>query len=290
MFKMKSTQSNSKLKEIFKRYWRGILFSYLLVILSNLLFFIYPKVLGDTIDHLINKDYIYIFSIIGIFLGFIITSYISNIYDTRVFARLLKDVSQEEIQKQLDSGVDSGVINGRYGMLSSIISFFENDIPQFISSIISIVGSLVVIFLIDVYMGIGLIISGIITMGISKLIVPKLTEIRKRTNNLNEAQTNILSTRNFIRFIRLTDLKQLLSLRSSFINAIFFALIQIVAYGTVSVLILYYIMNIDITVGSTFSTYRYLFEFCGSITVLPNLISNVINLKDVMNRFESNEN
>lgn len=279
-------QKNNKLKWIFKKYWKGIMFSYLLVILSNSLFFIYPKVLGNTIDHLINKEYIYLLSIIFLFIGFIVMSFISNIYDTRVFSRLLKDISQDEIKNQLDSGVDSGVINGRYGMLSSIISFFENDIPQFISSMISIIGSLILIFMIDIYMGFGLILSGIVSLGISKMIVPKLTEIRKRSNDLNESQTNILTGRNIIRFNRLTTLKQLLSLRNSYISAIFFVLIQLVAYGTVSILILYYIINLDITVGSTFSTYRYLFEFCGSITVLPNIISNVINLKDILNRFE----
>jgi len=49
-----------KLKVIFKNNWKTIILSYTLFSINSILMIVYPKVLGETIDHLISKDYQFI--------------------------------------------------------------------------------------------------------------------------------------------------------------------------------------------------------------------------------------
>lgn len=45
-----------KLKTIFKENWKSILFSYFLFSMQSIFMLIYPKVLGESIDHLGNLN------------------------------------------------------------------------------------------------------------------------------------------------------------------------------------------------------------------------------------------
>ena len=49
-----------RLLEIFKTSWKQISLSYLLYLISVVLLALYPKILGDTIDHLVNGEFDYI--------------------------------------------------------------------------------------------------------------------------------------------------------------------------------------------------------------------------------------
>ena len=79
-----------KLKKIFKENWKSIMFSYFLFSMQSVFMLIYPKVLGETIDHLIIKDYSFIFYLLLTFLGLMVFSYISRVYDTIVFSKIYR--------------------------------------------------------------------------------------------------------------------------------------------------------------------------------------------------------
>lgn len=56
-----------KLLNIFKSNWKPISLSYILYFISVVLFSLYPKILGDTIDHLINGEFGYIWALVIVF-------------------------------------------------------------------------------------------------------------------------------------------------------------------------------------------------------------------------------
>ena len=49
----------------------------------------------------------------------------------------------------------------------------------------------------------------------------------------------------------------------------------------------YYVMFNNVTVGSVFSTYRYMFDFCNALLGMPMIITSYINIKDVIKRLET---
>lgn len=273
------------LKSIFKNHWKEMSLSYMLMIFSNMLLFLYPKVLGDTIDKILNKEYYYLIFLFLIFFGFILLSYLSNIYDTRVFSKIHRIYSRNEMLKQYDNNIDTTLINGRYTMMNSIINFFEYDITRIISTLFSLIGSLYIISRINYLLGLGLIISAILSMIVTKIYTPKIAEITNKQNNLHEEQLDVFKSRKTNILNNFLRRKYKLAINISNVYAMYTVYLHFIAYATVTILLFLYIIYEDVTVGNTFSTYKYLFEFVSAVATIPGIINSFINLKDVLKRF-----
>lgn len=277
----------TKLKTIFKKNWKSITLSYFFFSMQSIFMLIYPKVLGNTVDHLIAKDYSFIFYLVITFLGVMIFTYLSRIYDTIVFSGIYRRFASIETSNQFDNNVDTGKINGRLTLMTNIVNFFEKDMINILSAIFGLIGSIYFISLVDFTMIPYLVFSGIVTLIITYYFSPKIALITKHTNDISEDQTDVINQRKISVVNNLLKRRQLLSIKLSNLDAKFFFLIQFVAYGTVMALLTYYVVFNAVSVGSVFSTYRYLFDFVASVSMVPSIITSFINIKDVIKRLET---
>jgi hypothetical protein len=277
----------NKLKLIFKENWIAILFSYSLFTMQSIFMLIYPKVLGETMDHLIAKDYYFMYYLLLTFVGMMFFGYVSRIYDTRVFTKIYRRFASVETNKQYENDVDTTKINGRLNLMHNIIIFFERDMFMIMNSLYGILVSMYFISLVDITMVGYLIISGILTLGVTYYYSPKIAKITMLNNDISEEQTEVISSRKISLVNNLLRRGQKLSIQLSNLDAKFSLWIQIIAYGTVTSLITYYVVSNNVTVGGAFSTYRYLFDFCIAIAGIPSIIQSFINIKDVVKRLET---
>lgn len=275
-----------KLLNIFKSNWKPISLSYILYFISVVLFSLYPKILGDTIDHLVNGEFGYIWSLVIVFLGFVVFGYISNIYDTIVFSSVYRKVSSKEINIQIEKGIDSSKINGRLSLMHSLITFFERNVTTIISTIVTLVVSLYFISCIDPWLMVWLFISGICMLLVSYYFTPKIQKVTKKINDVVEEQTDIVTSLNIRSINNLLRRRQKLFIKQSNIYANFGGVIQIISYTLITSMLVYYVTNYDVTIGSVFSTYRYMFDFCNAVIGITYIIPEIINIKDVIRRLD----
>jgi ABC-type multidrug transport system fused ATPase/permease subunit len=276
-----------KLKKIFKENWKSIMFSYFLFSMQSIFMLIYPKVLGESIDHLIAKDYSFVIYLLLTFLGMMVFSYISRVYDTIVFSKIYRRFASIETCNQFDNNVETTKINGRLTLMSSVVRFFEADMINILNAAFGLLGSIYFISLVDITLVPYLIFSAILTLMVSYYFSPKIAAIIKDSNDISEEQTEIINHRKISLVNNLLKRKQLLSIKLSNLDAKFFFLIQLIAYGTVTALLTYYVVFNTVSVGSVFSTYRYLFDFVVSVSILPHIVISFINIKDVIKRLET---
>ena len=275
-----------KLLNIFKNNWKSISLSYILYFISVVLFSLYPKILGDTIDHLVNGEFGYIWSLVIVFLGFVVFGYISNIYDTIVFSSVYRKVSSKEINIQIEKGIDSSKINGRLSLMHSLITFFERNVTTIISTIVTLVVSLYFISCIDPWLMLWLFIAGICMLLVSYYFTPKIQKVTKKINDVVEEQTDIVTSLNIRSINNLLRRRQKLFIKQSNIYANFGGVIQIISYTLITSMLVYYVTNYDVTIGSVFSTYRYMFDFCNAVIGITYIIPEIINIKDVIRRLD----
>ncbi len=275
----------NKLLTIFKEYKYSIILSYFLIIVSNFLMFLYPKILGNTIDRMIVGDYYSLVSLAALFFGFMITSLASNIYDTIVFSRIRKDLANREIAKMYEKNVDVSTISGRYNMLDNIIGFFEVHVSMLFNFLIGTIGSCYIVFQINYILGVGLLIAGALIVCLSFYFSPRIAGVTIKRNNYNEKQVSVFSGKVLFQLNRFLEANRLLSVKYSNISAKYNLCIQFIVYSTVTTLLFVYVTSDNVTVGSTFSIYRYMFDFCTSALMLPNLFTVWVNLKDIISRF-----
>jgi ABC-type bacteriocin/lantibiotic exporter with double-glycine peptidase domain len=250
---------------------------------------IYPKVLGNSIDHLIAKDYSYIWYLIFTFVSIMVFGYLSRIYDTKVFSSIYRRFASKETQNQIYNNVETTKINGRLTLMHYIVSFFERDMLVVLQTIIGIVGAIYFLALVSLPIVGFLIITTILILGVTVYYSPKIAKITSHYNDLSEEQTDIVGTRNISSINNLLRRSQKLSLKLSSIDAKFSLWIQTIVYGSVTALLTYYVMYNKVTVGSVFSTYRYMFDFCNALLGLPMILTSYINIKDVIKRLETEE-
>jgi ABC-type bacteriocin/lantibiotic exporter with double-glycine peptidase domain len=278
-----------KLKVMFKKNWKAITFSYSLFSINSILMLVYPKVLGNTIDHLIAKDYSYIWYMVGTFVLIMFFGYISRIYDIKIFSAIYRKFASEETNKQIEAGIETTKINGRLTLMNNIVRFFEVDMIVVIQTLIGVVGSIYFLSLVSLPIVGFMILSGIAIVGASYYYSPKLAAMTKLNNDISEEQTDIIGRRKIGAVNNLLRRGQKIAVKTAYINSEFGLWIQAIVYGSVTALLTYYVMYNTVTIGSVFSTYRYMFDFCNALLGLPMIITSYINIKDVVRRLETEE-
>jgi len=275
-----------KLKVIFKNNWKTITLSYCLFAIHAALTIIQPKVLGNTIDHLMAKDYYYAWYLILVFGSMMALGYFGKLYDVRIFSGIYRKFAATETHKQLEAGVETTKINGRLTLMNNVVRFFEFDMIIVIQTLLGVIGSIYFLSLVSWPIVGFMILTGILIVSVSFYFSPKLANIAKLTNDVSEEQTEIVSSRKVNRINNLLRRSRLLQIKASQIDVKFGFWIQFIVYGSVTALLTYYVMYNKVTVGSVFSTYRYMFDFCNALLGLPSLIISFLNIKDVIRRLE----
>lgn len=276
-----------KLKNIFKENWKAITFSYSLFSINSILMLVYPKVLGNTIDHLMDKDYNYIWYMVGNFVLMMFFGYISRIYDIKVFSGIYRKFASDETYKQIESGVETTKINGRLTLMNNIVKFFEFDMIIVIQTFLGVLVSIYFLSLVSLPIVFFLILSGLAIVGASYYYSPKLAAMTSLNNDISEEQTEVIATRKIGGINNLLRRGQKIAIKRAYIDSKFGLWIQAIVYGSVTALLTYYVMYNKVTIGSVFSTYRYMFDFCNALLGLPMILTSYINIKDVVKRLET---
>jgi ABC-type multidrug transport system fused ATPase/permease subunit len=278
-----------KLKVMFLENWKSITFSYSLFSINSILMLIYPKILGNTIDHLIAKDYTYVWYMVGTFVLLMFFGYISRIYDIKVFSGIYRKFASNETYKQLESGVETTKINGRLTLMNYIVRFFEFDMITVLQTPFGVIGSIYFLSLVSLPIVGFMVLAGLAIVCVSYYYSPKLAAMTALNNDISEEQTDIIATRKISGINNLLRRGQKIAIKRAYIDSKFSLWIQAIVYGSVTALLTYYVMYNKVTVGSVFSTYRYMFDFCNALLGLPMIITSYINIKDVVKRLEIEE-
>jgi len=272
---------------MFKENWKSIVFSYSLFSINAILLLVYPKVLGESIDHLIAKDYGFIWYLAATFIALMFFGYVSRIYDIKVFSGIYRRFASIETSKQIENGVETTKINGRLTLMNYIVRFFEVDMIVIINTILGAVGSIYFLSLVSWPIVGFLVLSGVAILGASYYYSPKLAALTSLNNDISEEQTDIIDTRKISKINNLLRRSQKIALVRATVDSKFSLWIQAIVYGSVTALLTYYVMYNKVTVGSVFSTYRYMFDFCNALLGMPTIITSYINIKDVIKRLET---
>jgi len=242
--------------------------------------------LGNAIDHMILRQYSYIWYLVLTFGLMMFFGYISRIYDVKIFSGIYRKFSSNEINRQIDNGVETTKINGRLTMMSYIVNFFEFDMINVLQTTFGVIGSLYFLSLVSWKVVGFLLISGVAIICTSYYYSPKLADLTRQTNDISEEQTDIIGQRKIGLINNLLRKTQRISIRRANINTNFYLIIQFIVYGSVTSILTYYVMYNRVTIGSVFSTYRYMFDFCNSLLGLPAIMTSYLNIKDVIKRLD----
>lgn len=277
------------LKEIFKKNWKRIILTYSLYNVENVIILLFPITLGRFIDWLIVKDlssYWPLWELVIILFGFLVIYFSRSVYDTYTFSGIYTKMISNLTKEQILAGVDSSKIVARVGLSRSIVNFFENDLPLWMYSFFSLVGSLYFIAMISHEAIITILVLAVPIMIVSFKFNRVIKKYIRKDNDLQESIVDVIQSEEMTRINRFFTFQNMLTIRISNLHAKNGLFINALDYLSLILALYFFISENAVTVGIVMSLYQYVNRFSGGLLMIPNLIISLSRIKDVVGRME----
>mgnify|MGYP000486481526 CR=1 FL=1 len=281
------TENQYSIKSIFKRFKWKISITFLLLILENIFKVLQPLVLGIAINDLINKknDGLWLFSLlysIGFFIGVI-----RRYYDTRAYTFIYTKVASEITEIQNKKNISVSSIAARSSLIKELVDFFEHDVAQAFTSLIGVIGALIMLALFDWWIFGACLVTIALIFVIYTLSNTKIYNFNIGLNDELEHRITVLESReqkgvvthfkNISKWlVKLSDLE---TLNFGIIEIILFVLAIFALYISAS--------SVNVTAGGIFATITYILEFSNGIFMLPIVFQQLIRLQEISSRLKS---
>lgn len=278
---------NYSIPAIFKRFKWKIGFTLFLLILENIFKVLQPLVLGIAINDLLHKDSKGLWIFCALYSASFLVGIWRRYYDTRAYTSIYTLMASEiaALQNQKDYPISK--IAARSALIKELVDFFEHDLTHAFSSLIGVIGALIMLALFDLWIFAACIFSIVLILIIYTLSNNSLLHFNRALNDELEHRITVLEAReqtgivshfrNISKWmVKLSDLE---TLNFGIIEILLFALAIFTLYASAS--------TADATAGSIFSTVTYILEFSNGIFMLPIVFQQVIRLKEISSRLKS---
>ena len=270
-----------KLWNIFAKNKLKLSVIYLLMLLVELINLAQPYVLGKSIDGLIIGNIIPICILSLMYLLANLFNYKNMTYDTKVYTKIYNDLVFEFLET---SNHDTSTKVARTDMAQQIVGVLEGYVHYYISTIVTIIGSLAFIYTTNVTVGIIVSVSCVLIVLVGIIYYKKIKQGVNVWNNIEEQkltylQKSINETKNW--FIR----RRNVNIMQSTIQAKNWFLINIIKNIFLIISIIILVKTTDkITAGIVIASYTYINTFMISLLSVPVAIEMYTRITDVVKR------
>jgi len=273
------------LKRIIRKNRPSLLLTAFLLLSEAFLTLLFPLAIGVAIDSAIVGE-IYGAVQLGL-LGLLALLFggLRRLFDSRLYARVYQELAPKMVAEI--GPREHSTKSARLGMLRELVEILENALPELISSVIALVGVLIILATLnqDVFhasLGATCIIGLIYWKGRKKTL-----HFNQSYNDELEEQVKVLS-QNEAPFLN-AHLKKLMTwnIRLSDLEVKNFSLSWMVLMCFLVGSVLLSVNDGATNSGTIFSLLMYVFQFVESIVGLPLYYQNWLRLKEIMTRIES---
>jgi ABC-type multidrug transport system fused ATPase/permease subunit len=271
----------TKLYNIFAKNKLKLSIIYLLMLVVELINLAQPYVLGKSIDGLIAGNIWWIVLLSTMYIASNLFNYKNMTYDTRVYTKIYNDLVFEFLES---SNHDISTKVARTDMAQQIVGVMEGYIHYYISTIVTIVGSLFFIYTTNVTVGIIISVSCVSIVLTGMVFYKKIKQGIRVWNNIEEQKLTYLQrTLNEAKgwFCR----RRNINITQSTLQAKNWFLINIVKniFLIASIIILVKTTS-SITAGMVIASYTYINTFMISLLSVPVGIEMYTRISDVVKR------
>jgi ABC-type multidrug transport system fused ATPase/permease subunit len=277
---------NITLNNLFSKYKFEISLTFTLLTIESILLVLIPYSIGLSIDSLNNDSFrgIYILALV-LFLILIISTG-RRLYDTRVYSRIYALLCTNMIKNYKKNAVDTSTVVTRSSLIKELVDFFEHDLTEAYTSLIGIIGAIVMIFYLNHIVFLICLVSLILIFFVYKVSEKKIFNENSNLNTELENRLNIIKSKNLFlmnHFRKITRSMIKLSDIESYNYMVIQVIIALVILGA-----LFIGVKSDLTIGSIFSMLAYVLDFSLEVLILPIIFQQFIRLKEITARINGN--
>jgi ABC-type multidrug transport system fused ATPase/permease subunit len=277
---------NITLNNLFSKYKFEISLTFTLLTIESILLVLIPYSIGLSIDSLNNDSFRGIYILALVLFLILIMSTGRRLYDTRVYSRIYALLCTNMIKNYKKNAVDTSTIVTRSSLIKELVDFFEHDLTEAYTSLIGIIGAIVMIFYLNHIVFLICLVSLILIFFVYKVSEKKIFNENSNLNTELENRLNIIKSKNLFlmnHFRKITRSMIKLSDIESYNYVVFQVVIALVILGA-----LFIGVKSDLTIGSIFSMLAYVLDFSLEVLILPIIFQQFIRLKEITARINGN--
>ncbi|MEM1111835.1 MAG: ABC transporter six-transmembrane domain-containing protein [Pseudomonadota bacterium] len=272
------------LQSIFLRFKWRISLTLSLVILETLLALLYPLFIGWAINGLLDDSFDGIYWLAGLGVASVLMGVARRFYDTRIYSHIYRIITPEMVAREKAKGQPVSKIAARSSLLTELVEFFENALPEVIEAIVGLVGVLIILSTINLSVFLA-------SLALLALVVIIYLFTGKLNYRLNAGYNNELEHQ--VDAIRQADMRQVhrhfrrlmrWNIKLSDLETVTYLVLWM---GVVGLFVYAPVAAIDggiVDYGLIVALLMYVFDFIEKVSALPLYVQQLIRLKEIANR------
>ena len=262
----------------------GVAATYTLTVFENFCTLAYPALTGLAVDGLLEREFVGLTGLVGVWLVHLTLSFTRQRLDTRVFMGLYAEIATHIIGVQQKQGHGISTVSARVEMVRDIVSFFEREVPAMFHNVLAIVGSLVMLFVFDVDAGTIAMVVLLPTGLVNAWYWRKALRLNQGINNEIEREVDAIEFASHSRIARHFALLRRWRVKLSDTESWTWASTELATIVALVFILIDFTQSPSFTAGAIYAILAYVYDYLEGLNHVPTVVNNLARLKDVRAR------
>ena len=261
--------------------------TYGLTVIETMFELLYPFAAGLAIDGLLSGDgWVSLMPLAVLWAAHIGTGAFRQLYDTRLFTRIYGMIASAMIHRQRLGGISTSEVAARSDMARELTEFLEYEVPEAATSLVTLVGSVLMLFLYDLVAGAIMAALLVPVIGINIVYGRRALRLTVKLNDRSEREVDAIADgrRDRVRshFRAIARWRVLLS--NAQVSA--WSLVEFLCLGAVMLVLLRATADPTLQAGAIFAVLVYALNVADAVDSLPDIVEQIARLVDIKRRLE----
>ena len=258
--------------------------TYSLTLLENLCMLAYPAITGWAVDGLLKGSYRGLSALIAVWLVHLVTAFVRQRFDTRVFMGLYARLAVLTVAEQKRLGHGTSIVSARVEMMRDMVGFFEADVPAMFSQVVTVVGSLVMLFTYDLQAGF-VAMAVLLPMGlVNAWYWRRALRLHRGLNDQIEREIEDIEAARPLRLRRHFGRVRRWHVQLSDSESWTWSVTELATIVALVVLLIDFTRSASFSAGALYAVLAYVFDYLQGLDSAPALVNNVARLRDIRAR------
>lgn len=263
--------------------------TYSLTLLENLCTLSYPAITGWAVDGLLKGSYRGLSALIAVWLVHLVTAFVRQRFDTRVFMGLYARLAVRTVAEQKRLGHGTSIVSARVEMMRDMVGFFEADVPAMFSQVVTVVGSLVMLFTYDLQAGL-IAMAVLLPMGlVNGWYWRRALRLHRGLNDQIEREIEDIEAARPLRLRRHFGRVRRWHVQLSDSESWTWTVTELATIVALVVLLIDFTRSASFSAGAIYAVLAYVFDYLEGLDSAPALVNNVARLRDIRARLGNAE-
>jgi hypothetical protein len=258
--------------------------TYSLTLLENLCMLSYPALTGWAVDGLLKGSYRGLSALIAVWLVHLITAFGRQRFDTRVFMGLFARLAVDTVAEQQRRGHGTSVVSARVEMMRDLVAFFETDVPAMFSQVVTVAGSLLMLFSFDLQAG-WIAMAVLLPMGlVNAWYWRRALQLHRGLNDQIEREIAHIEAARPLPLRRHFGRVRRWHVQLSDSESWTWSVTELATIVALVVLLIDFTRSPGFSAGALYAVLAYVFDYLQGLDSAPALVNNVARLRDIRAR------